>query len=247
MSNGLGYILADVLDIFGYGGAHLAAGALGLDLLYGESDGLGIDFTDHDKTVGRMQVKDTTTAANIFTGAPIDKLTYASPSVKMCVQSDGTIKHASHNLFSQTDDITDASSWTSTSFPQGSQGFGTDFYGTFEGKPAGNPADGITLVYDTQYDAFHSEGTRTQTVAGQTYRVYADIYNNGMTTTNLTGLDIQGAQFVALSSALADGEWTNDVYWEFTATTTGNNQIGWQDRNTSGFGTLTFRNVQAGR
>jgi hypothetical protein len=170
----------------------------GADLLLdGETEGLAIDFTYHiPDQVGDAKVLDESTPSNTFNGEPLDLLTFTSPSLKMTMQADGFIKHGPHNLFTQTDDITDASSWTSTSFPQGTQGFGTDFYGSFAGKPAGSPEDGITFVYDTQYDAFHSEGTRTQTDAGQTYRVYADIYNDGMTPTNLTGLDIQGAQFV---------------------------------------------------
>lgn len=63
-------------------------------LLAGESAGLAIDFTQLS-----LAVKDTTTPANNYDSTPFGKLTYTSPSIKMCRQSDGALKYGAHNLY----------------------------------------------------------------------------------------------------------------------------------------------------
>lgn len=55
------------------------------NLLGAETDGFAIDFTDMS-----MEVRDTTTPANNFSGNPNSKLTYTSPSTKYVLGSDGT-------------------------------------------------------------------------------------------------------------------------------------------------------------
>lgn len=77
-----------------------------LRLLYGESQGLAFDFAG---TTPSAVIRDTTTPANNYTssgtilnGAPVGpggKLTYSSPSPKLCLQSTGYYAHNSHNLY----------------------------------------------------------------------------------------------------------------------------------------------------
>lgn len=86
------------------GGSVAAMGATGAALLVlGESSALAIDFTDQS-----MYIVDTATPANNYqsTGVvagggligPGGKLTYTSPSNKLCRQSDGVFRYGAHNL-----------------------------------------------------------------------------------------------------------------------------------------------------
>lgn len=74
-------------------------------LLDGETDGLAFDFAAF-----RAHIKDTATPANAYhsigqissSGAligPAAKITYSSPSAKMCRQADGLLKYGAHNLY----------------------------------------------------------------------------------------------------------------------------------------------------
>lgn len=81
--------------------------------LRNETDGFAIDFRDQS-----MVVKDTATPANnyssqgrVLNGAlvgPGGKLAYASPSLKLCRQSDGFFKYQPHNLFTFSSDLSNA-------------------------------------------------------------------------------------------------------------------------------------------
>ncbi len=72
-----------------------------IPLLAGEDDGLAFDFTSHTSpaTVGDCQVKDTGTPANDFRGAPLDLVTYTSPTVKQTLQANGNLLFNPHQLY----------------------------------------------------------------------------------------------------------------------------------------------------
>ena len=80
-------------------------------LTSGETDALGIDFTYHTDRTKQMSVKDTGTPANAGDFDPYSKLTYTSPSLKLCRQSDGTWKYGNHNLFTRSSEF-DNAVWT---------------------------------------------------------------------------------------------------------------------------------------
>lgn len=73
-------------------------------LLASETNGLALSASDQS-----MVIKDTTTPANNYNSSgilsggalvgPGGKFTYASPSPKLCRQSDGTYKYGAHNLY----------------------------------------------------------------------------------------------------------------------------------------------------
>jgi hypothetical protein len=89
--------------VFSEGGAE--------DLLTGESDGLAFDFTyDADRDLQAL-VLDTTTPANDFSGDPFDLLTYTSPSLKLCRQSDGIYRYGNHNLCPQSQTVDGTGNW----------------------------------------------------------------------------------------------------------------------------------------
>jgi len=76
-----------------------------------EADALALDFTDDfwyatTGQYGSAYIVDTGTPANDLDGIPYDLLTYTSPSVKMCRQSDGTLKYGAHNFCLQSSSFT---------------------------------------------------------------------------------------------------------------------------------------------
>lgn len=87
--------MLQVNHLIGFG---VASGSMGGDaLIAGETDGLGIDFTYADRAI-QMAVRDVSTPANTGNFDPFNKLTYTSPSVKLCRQSDGIYRYSNHNL-----------------------------------------------------------------------------------------------------------------------------------------------------
>jgi hypothetical protein len=77
-------------------------------LLFGtETQGIAFDFTYPNKNY-QMKVLDTGTPANNFEGDPFTKLTYASPSIKLCRQKDGVWRYGNHNFCLQSQTIDNA-------------------------------------------------------------------------------------------------------------------------------------------
>jgi hypothetical protein len=76
-------------------------------LIIGETNALAFDFT-HTNFAKQMRI---TTAGAAVDSDPYSLLTYTSPSVKMCRQSDGTLKYGNHNLILQSQ-VLDNASWT---------------------------------------------------------------------------------------------------------------------------------------
>lgn len=64
---------------------------------------LAIDFANRI-----MLIRDNINYANIFLGLPDDKLTYTSPSAKLCLQADGNLAFQAHNLALWSEDISNA-------------------------------------------------------------------------------------------------------------------------------------------
>lgn len=69
-----------------------------------ETQCLALDFTDNfwldaRSLYGSALVRDTATPANNYDSTPLGLLTYASPSPKLCRQSDGVYRYGPHNLF----------------------------------------------------------------------------------------------------------------------------------------------------
>lgn len=105
-----------VVDFGSTGGVADAGdgGSLAALLLGNEADGVAINFIDQS-----MVIRDTATPANnylsqgrVLNGAlvgPGGKLAYASPSLKICRQSDGLFKFQPHNVCLQSNDVTSAS------------------------------------------------------------------------------------------------------------------------------------------
>jgi hypothetical protein len=84
--------------------AGAARGSGASKMLSAETQGLALDFTDNywyasTGMRGSARVKDAGTPANNYNGYPYGLLSYASPSVKMCRQSDGLYRHGAHNLY----------------------------------------------------------------------------------------------------------------------------------------------------
>ena len=84
-----------------------------------ETQALAIDFTDDffQATTGQYgsaYILDTTTPANNYDSHPYGKLTYTSPSLKMCRQADGLLKFGPHNLFLHSEAPSNAA-WSKTS------------------------------------------------------------------------------------------------------------------------------------
>lgn len=89
----------------GIGLTHIRRSGSGAGRLLGsETNGLALAASDQS-----LAIRDTTTPANAYASAgivsggaligPGGKLTYASPSPKLCQQSDGTYKYGAHNLY----------------------------------------------------------------------------------------------------------------------------------------------------
>jgi hypothetical protein len=95
--------------------AAVAAAVGGAALTSGETDALGIDFTYHTDRTKQMSVLDTGTPANAGNFDPFSKLTYASPSLKMCRQSDGVWRYGNHNLLKASQTLNDTSPWNQNS------------------------------------------------------------------------------------------------------------------------------------
>ena len=82
---------------------YAAAGAVGGAVLTaGEADAWAVDFTYHTDITKQASLIDSGTPANNYDAAPYTKLTYTSPSLKMCRQSDGVWRYANHNLAFQS-------------------------------------------------------------------------------------------------------------------------------------------------
>ena len=77
--------------------------------LAGETDGMAIDFAyDTDRSL-QMQIKTSGSGAN---SDPFATLTYTSPSLKLCRQSDGVWRYGNHNLCLQSQDF--GTTWTTS-------------------------------------------------------------------------------------------------------------------------------------
>lgn len=127
--------------------------------LYGtESSALAFDFTDKSVVNTKTPlVSQGTFDTDGTTLGPQAALTYTSPSVKMVKQADGWYKYGAHNLFLQSEDITDAS-WTTTN---------VTVTGAAATTPDGSNADQI------QHASVPSQVVQAgaiTTVAGATYR-----------------------------------------------------------------------------
>jgi hypothetical protein len=85
-------------------------------LLGSEAQGLAIDFTD-----ASMVIRDTGTPANDYSSTPYGKLTYTSPSLKMCRQSSGLYAYGAHNLILQSETYSSAT-WTKSNVTVASGG-----------------------------------------------------------------------------------------------------------------------------
>jgi hypothetical protein len=72
---------------------------VGGEALAGETDAVGIDFTYQADITKQLYISDITTPANNYNGTARGKLTYTSPSIKLCRQSDGVYRYQSHNLY----------------------------------------------------------------------------------------------------------------------------------------------------
>jgi hypothetical protein len=97
--------------------AGAARGSGASKMLSAETQGLALDFTDsfwYGSTGmrGSARVKDTGTPANNYDSHPFGLLSYASPSVKMCRQSDGLYRYGAHNLCLQSETLA-SSPWVS--------------------------------------------------------------------------------------------------------------------------------------
>jgi hypothetical protein len=87
----------------------VASAVGGAALTSGETDALGIDFTYHSDRTKQMSVLDTGTPANAGDFDPFTKLTYTSPSIKLCRQSDGVYRYGNHNLGLRSQELDNAS------------------------------------------------------------------------------------------------------------------------------------------
>lgn len=74
--------------------------------------GVVLDFADQSIAIADSGgTLNYTSKGRVLNGAlvgPGAKVTYTAPSVKNCLQADGTIKYAAHNIFTQSADITNA-------------------------------------------------------------------------------------------------------------------------------------------
>src|SRR3990167_11000386 len=86
----------------------------GLGLIYGEAQGLGIDFTDSlgNAGLGSVAVRDTATPANNLSNVPAgDFLTNSGTSPKLVRNAAGTYVWTPHNLQVQSETF-DNAAWT---------------------------------------------------------------------------------------------------------------------------------------
>lgn len=165
-----------------------------------DGQGLAIDFSDQS-----IAITDTSTPANEFRSVgtvrdgalvgPGAKITYTSPSPKLCKKADGTYGYRAQNLVLQSEDISNAS-WTKTTAT----------------------AAAADELRETSASSTHTVSQNITSVAGATYVFSSEIkigltrtravlllQNTGATSGIYTVFDIDGAQIGVTSTAYGSG------------------------------------------
>ncbi len=170
-------------------GGSVAALSGAATLLRSENDGLAFDFTDQSAVI-----KDTATPANAYSstgtvsgGVPIGpggKLTYSSPSAKLCLQSDGLYKYAPHNSFVRSEDF--STTWARTAL----LAFGSG--STVNATTAPNGATTADLITPDTTTAAHFMTQAVSVVGSQEVVVY--VKPNGYNNFGIREQSVTGAQ-----------------------------------------------------
>jgi hypothetical protein len=192
------------MSVFPFGVAYNSFNLEGADkLLQGETQGLAFDFT-HPNVYKQCKIIDTTTPANKFKGDPFSKLTYTSPSAKLCRQSDGILRHSNHNLVQQ------------------SQTFDNSFWGASVGNCSVTANSQTAPDGSLTADSLLSNGVSTN-VKGLTAQVGITTVNGGVPYTMQVrvkgGLGFQWVQVGCLSSFSVWFDVTNGIVGTQTSST----------------------------
>jgi len=209
------------------------ADSLAKQLAAGEADALALDFTDDfwyatTGQYGSAYVVDTGTPANDFDSIPYSKLTYTSPSVKMCRQSDGVLKYGAHNLVPNSENFAGA-----TWFPNLATNSTGGFLESGSGEHTIYPSAGVSVGASTYIYTVEVQGVGRDWCALNAYdtldrRVWFDLTGAGAVGTTAAGMTT-----TPTIAALGDGFYrltyartaTTDLIYPAVASATADNTI----------------------